>query len=101
MKPRIFKKLCKKSAEIMNFNSCDIEDGIYHVWWEERGMDYCECDSEEAWTWILSRFDGDVNTIYSDDFDFGFKWKDRSQQLASTPKNVFAWAKKQDWLKRL
>ena len=55
MKSRVFKKLCKKTAEIMNFNSCDIEDGVYHAWWEERGMDYCECDSKEAWEWLTNR----------------------------------------------
>ena len=64
-------------------------------------MDYCEYDSEEAWLWLVVRFDSDVNTLYGDDFDFGFKWKPGHQILKPTPKNVFAWAKKQDWLKRL
>ena len=102
MKPRILKKLCKKSAEIMNFNSCDIEDGLYHVFWEERGMDYCECDSKEAWSWFVGYFDADINTVIDLDDEWGgIAWKPVSQQIASTPKNVFAWAKDQDWLRRL
>ena len=99
MKSRVFKKLCKKTAEIMNFNSCDIEDGVYHAWWEERGMDYCECDSKEAWEWLTDRFEGEVNTFI--DPNNGISWKPIKQQLSSTPKNVFEWARKQDWLKRL
>jgi len=30
MKERQFKKLCKKSAQIMGFKDCDVEDGIWY-----------------------------------------------------------------------
>ena len=99
MKKRQFKKLCKKTAEILNFISCDIEGGVYHVWWEERGMDYCEYDNKEAWGWLVGCFEGAVNT-FIDPYDEwgGVSWKPDSQIIKPTPKNVFAWAKKQDWI---
>ncbi len=96
MKARQLKKLCKKTAEILNFISCDIEDGVYHVWWEERGMDYCECDSQEAWLWLVDRFDSDVNAFKVAVNEWGgMSWKPGSQSTASTPSNVFAWARNQ------
>lgn len=102
MKARQFKKLCKKTADLLGFNSCSIEDGVYHAWWEERGMDYCEHDCKEAWPWLIDYFDADINTIVDLDNEWGgISWKPDNQTLKSTPKNVFAWAKKQDWLRRL
>ena len=86
----------------MNFNSCSVYEGLYHVHWVDRGMDYCEYDSKEAWPWLVDYFDADINTIVDLDNEWGgISWKEGNQILKSTPKNVFEWAVKQEWLKRL
>lgn len=97
MKRRQFKKLCKKSAEIIGFKSCDKDDGIWHVCWEERGIDYTEYDSQEAWDFVVIRFDADVNTSYDDASECGISWKPDNQIIKATPRNVFAWARLQNW----
>lgn len=97
MKTRQHKKLCKKSAEIIGFNTCDQDDGVWHVCWEERGMDYTEFDSEEAWGWLVRRYDAAVNTTYDSDSECGISWKPENQIAKATPTNVFAWARLQNW----
>ena len=97
MKTRQHKKLCKKSAEIIGFNTCDQDDGVWHVCWEERGMDYTEYDSEEAWGWLVRRYDAAVNTTYDSDSECGVSWKPENQIIKAIPTNVFAWARLQKW----
>lgn len=94
MKPRIFKKICKKSAEIIGLDQCEKDGGIWYACWEERGMDYTEYDSEEAWDWLVKRFDAEINTVYGEDLEYGISWKPDSQIIKATPKNVFEWARK-------
>ena len=93
MKRRQYKKLCKKAAEIMGFVDCDIDDGIYHVFHEIRGMDFIEYDAEPAWDWLVARFDGTVNTMVDEDSECGISWVPGYLRIKATPKNVFAWAR--------
>ena len=91
MKHRIFKKLCKKSAELLGINRCSIEDdGIYHVW-EHVGGECDEYDSKETWFELTSRYiDENSQFILSgkNDWDGNFIFIGKPV----TPKNVFNWA---------
>ena len=96
MKHRIFKKLCKKSAEIIGLDQCGKEDGIWFFCWVERGAEYTEYDAIEAWTWLVDVFDASVNTIIDHYSECGVSWKQSNQITKATPKNVFKWARKEN-----
>jgi len=95
MKPRIFKKLCKKSAEIIGFEQCDKDEGVWFFCWAECGMDYTEYDAKEAWTWLVDHFDSAVNTIFDHNSECGISWKPDNQITKSIPKIVFKWAREE------
>tara|TARA_R110000850_G_scaffold209552_2_gene335598 strand:- start:210 stop:515 length:306 start_codon:yes stop_codon:yes gene_type:complete len=101
VKNRQYKKLCKKASVIVRSipSFCDGEEWNFSM--ECRGVDFVEWDCEPCWDYLVGLFDGDVNTMYSDDFDFGMKWKEDKHQLKSTPKNVFSWARIQKHLTAL
>lgn len=94
MNNRQHKKLCKKSAELLGFRSCDSEDGLYHVHWSCTGMDFTEWDSQPAWDWLLGVFNVEVNTSFDGD---EMHWKEDSESIKPTPRNVFDWAKSEDF----
>lgn len=100
MKNRQYKKLCLKAAQAMGFKDCAIEDGIYYVSWSCGGYD-SEWDSEDAWVFLMQKFDGAVNTMINENSECGISWKPENQCLKSTPKNVLAWAKTQKQLNNL
>ncbi len=91
MKERVYKKLCKKSAEIMNFENCEYEQGIYYKLWH-CGYD-SEWDSEDCWPWLKEAFNSDVNTVIDENSECGLSWVGESQHVTPTPKNVFKWAR--------
>lgn len=99
MKNRQYKKLCKKSAEIMGFKNCynDGGDGIYYSLFDCGGCD-SDRDSKDCWTWLVDLFHGDVNTVADKDSECGISWCSENQFTKATPRNVFTWAKKQSWL---
>lgn len=96
MKARQYKKLCKKSAGLIGFDKCDVEDGIWYVYWHCGGFEN-EWDSEDAWPWLVARFDGAVNVMIDDNSECGISWKSGSEMEKTTPKNVFAWASTERW----
>jgi len=92
MKPRQYKKLCRKSALIIGLNKCDSDDGIFYVFFECGGYD-SEWDSEDAWPFLVGIFDAEVNTIYDEDSECGISWKPDSEYKKPIAINVFKWAK--------
>lgn len=95
MNKRQYKKLCKKSAEIIGFDKCCNDEDFWLVF---TSVDqYGECDSYEAWDFIVERFHGDVNTIADENSECGINWKPDNEFTKATPANVFDWARKQEW----
>lgn len=97
MNERQYKKLCKKSAEIIGFDKCcnDDDDGIWHfIKWDHY---WGEHDSEEAFDYLVSVFHGNVNTEELGNSEWGLEWKPDNELTKATPANVFAWARKQEW----
>ena len=94
MSERQYKKLCKKSAEIIGMDKCDLESGIYSVFYP-CSMD--EYDSCPAWDSLVDRFHDDVNIIADENSECGISWKQKDELIKPTPANVFAWARKQEW----
>ena len=90
MKQRIFKKLCKKAAELIPKDQCTCDpadEGIYHIILKDYFGDH---DYEPAWDWMSSCFDAEVNTFENNG---EIDWKPKSQWKKPTPKNVFHWWK--------
>lgn len=96
MKARQYKKLCKKSAGLIGFDKCCVEDGIWYALWHCGGFED-EWDSEDAWPWLASRYDAAVNIIVDDNSECGISWKSDREIKEVTPKNVFAWAANERW----
>ncbi len=97
MNKRQYKKLCKKSAEIIGFDKCD-NDGGFGIWHAYKDIDWCgESDSEPTWDYLVARFSGDVNTVVDKSSVFGISWKPDNELTKATPAKVFAWARKQEW----
>jgi hypothetical protein len=92
MKPRQYKKLCKKSASIIGLNKCDSEDGIFYVFFECGGYD-SEWDSEDAWPFLVGAFDSEVNTLYDEDSECGMSWKLPTEFEKTNAINVLKWAR--------
>lgn len=90
---RLYKKLCKKAAQAIGLNSCSVEDGVWQAWWDCSGADYTESDCEDAWPYLVSCFDSEVNTMIDYDSECGISWKPDRECLKATPKNVLRWAK--------
>ena len=91
MKVRQFKKLCRKSAEIVGLSRC-VNDG--GVWYSPA---YCCSDGDEiepAWEFLHDIFNTEMNTFVDSRSDYGYSWKDRKDFIPPTPKNVFKWARK-------
>lgn len=88
MKPRQYKKLCKKAAEIMKFESCrKDDDGIWYFQWQN----FDEWDCEDAWPRLVEFFCAAVNT--EDDGKGDLIWKPEQNQQQARPLNVLSWAK--------
>jgi hypothetical protein len=92
MKPRQYKKLCKKAAELIGLHKCGVEDGIFYTSWCCNEYDG-EWDGEDAWPYLIASFDGDVNITLDDSKECGVSWVDDQLWVKATPKNVFKWAR--------
>ena len=95
MSERQYKKLCKKSAEIIGFDKCCNDDGIWHF----VKLDFClgENDTEESFDYLVSEFHNDVNIIADENSECGISWKQDNDFTKATPANVFEWAREQEW----
>ena len=89
MKPRIYKKLCKKASLFLG-DAINVDEGICYIIMGG----YCEGDfgSEDCWPWLVGAFNDDVNTVYDEDSVCGVSWVRKSQRVKATPSNVFSWA---------
>ena len=89
---RTYKKLCRKAAEIMQFENChaDQGDGIYYRQFNCGGF-HDEWDSEDCWPYLLNAFHFDNNM--EPDPDLGVRMKPDHRRNKATPKNVLAWGR--------
>ncbi len=100
MNNRQHKKLCKKAAEIMGFRNCYEEwtDSTYtkfELWVEDLVPPDGGQGSRPCWEFLSSKY-LTMDSGWNQYLWFGNEY---FRGLPPTPRNVFAWARQQEWSK--